>query len=188
MFKKDGKSLRLVHSLEPLNAVTIHNSAMPPYTDVIAEDFAGCSVYSTLDLYVSFDQCQLHLNSHDLTTFNTPLGAFRLTVLPMGWTNSPAVLQGDITHILRPEIPYWTQPFVDDVPIKGPRTQYELPDGSYETMSENPGIQRFVWEHFEAVHRIIHRAKSYSVTFSGKKAFIGVLKAEILGHICAYEG
>ena len=100
MFKKDGKSLQLVHSLEPLNAVTVCNAAMPPYTDVVAEDFAGRSIYSTLDLYISFDQWQLHPNSQDMTTFNTPLGAFRLTVLPMGWTNSPVVLQGDITHIL----------------------------------------------------------------------------------------
>ena len=73
---------------------------MPPYTDVVAEDFAGRLIYSTLDLYISFDQRQLHPNSRDMMTFNTPLGAFRLTVLPMGWTNSPAVLQGNIIHIL----------------------------------------------------------------------------------------
>ena len=91
-----------------------------------------------------------------MTTFNTPLGAFCLTVLPMGWTNSPAVLQGDITHILRPEIPDWTQPFADDVPIKGPKSRYQSPDGTYETIPENAGIRRFVWEHFEAVHRVIH--------------------------------
>ena len=188
VFKKDGKSLRLVHSLEPLNAVTIKNAAMPPYTDVVAEDFAGRSIYTTLDLYVSFDQRQLHPNSRDMTTFNTPLGAFRLTVLPMGWTNSPAVLQGDVTHILRPEIPHWTQPFADDVPVKGPRSRYELPDGSYETIPENPGIRRFVWEHLEAVHRIIHRVKTYGATFSGKKALIGVPRADVLGHICTYEG
>ena len=188
VYKKDGKSLRLVHSLEPLNAVTIKNAALPPYTDVVAEDFAGRSIYTTLDLYVSFDQRQLHPNSRDMTTFNTPLGAFRLTVLPMGWTNSPAVLQGDITHILRPEIPHWTQPFADDVPIHGPRTRYELPDGTFETIPENPGIRRFVWEHFEAVHRIIQRAKAYGVTFSGKKAFVGIPRADILGHICTYEG
>ena len=188
VFKKDGKSLRLVHSLEPMNAVTIRNAAMPPYTDVVAEDFAGRSIYTTLDLYISFDQRQLHVNSRDMTTFNTPLGAFRLTVLPMGWTNSPAVLQGDITHILRPEIPHWTQPFADDVPIKGPKSRYELPDGSFETIPENPGIRRFVWEHLEAVHRLIQRAKAYGVTFSGKKTFIGVPRAEILGHICTYEG
>ena len=188
VIKKDGKSLRLVHSLEPLNAVTIRNAAMPPYTDIVAEDFAGRSIYTTLDLYVSFDQRQLHEKSRDMTTFNTPLGSFRLTVLPMGWTNSPAVLQGDVTHILRPEIPDWTQPFADDVPIKGPKSRYELEDGSYETIPENPGIRRFVWEHFEAVHRIVQRVKSYGATFSGKKAFIGVPQAEILGHICTSGG
>jgi hypothetical protein len=188
VFKKDGKSLRLVHSLEPLNGVTVKNAAMPPYTDVVAEDFAGSSIYTTLDLYVSFDQRQLHPNSRDMTTFNTPLGAFRLTVLPMGWTNSPAVLQGDITHILRPEIPHWTQPFADDVPVKGPPTRYELEDGSFETIPENPGIRRFVWEHLVAVHRIVQRVKSYGATFSGKKAFIGVPQADILGHLCTYEG
>ena len=188
VFKKDGKSLRLVHSLEPLNAITVKNAAMPPYTDVVAEDFAQRSIYSTLDLYVSFDQRQLHANSRDLTTFNTPLGAFRLTVLPMGWTNSPAVLQGDITHVLQPEIPHWTQPFADDVPVKGPKTRYERPDGTFETIPGNPGIRRFVWEHFEALHRIIHRVKSYGATFSGKKAFIGMAQADILGHLCTYEG
>lgn len=188
VFKKDGKSLRLVHSLEPLNAVTIKNAAMPPYTDVVAEDFAGRSIYTTLDLYVSFDQRQLHANSRDMTTFNTPLGAFRLTVLPMGWTNSPAVLQGDVTHILRPEIPHLTQPFADDVPIKGPRSRYQRPDGSYEMIRENPGIRRFVWEHLQDVNRIVQRVKAYGATFSGKKAFIGVPRADILGHICTFEG
>ena len=123
-----------------------------------------------------------------MTTFNTPLGAFRLTVLPMGWTNSPAVLQGDVTHILRPEIPHLTQPFADDVPIKGPRTHYVLPDGSYETIPENSGICRFVWEHLQDIHQIIQRVKSYRTTFSGKKAFIGVPRADILGHICTPEG
>ena len=188
VLKKDGKSLRLVHSLEPLNAVTIRNAAMPPYTDVVAEEFAGRSIYTTLDLYVSFDQRQIHERSRDMTTFNTPLGSFRLTVLPMGWTNSPAVLQGDITHILRPEIPIWTQPFIDDVPVKGPKSRYELPDGSFETIPGNPGVRRFVWEHLEAVHRIVQRVKAYGATFSGKKAFIGVPQAEILGHLCSYEG
>ena len=105
VYKKDGKSLRLVHSLKPLNTVTIKNAAMPPYTDVVTEDFAGRSIYTTLNLYVSFNQRQLHPNSCDMTTFNAPLGAFHLTVLPMGWTNSPAVLQGNVTHILLPENP-----------------------------------------------------------------------------------
>ena len=188
VFKKDGKSLRLVHSLEPLNAVTVRNSAMPPYTDLVAEDFAGRAVYTTLDLYVSFDQRQLHENSRDLTTFSSPFGAFRLTVLPMGWTNSPAVLQGDVNHMLRPEIPHNTIPYADDVPIKGPATRYQKENGAYETIPENSGIRRFVWEHFLVVHRIIHRTRSYGATYSGKKAFIGVERADVLGYTCAFEG
>jgi len=82
VFKKDGKSLRLVHSLEPLNAVTVKNAALPPYTDVVAEDFAGRSIYTTLDLYVSFDQRQLHPSSRDMTTFNTPSAHFDLRFSP----------------------------------------------------------------------------------------------------------
>jgi hypothetical protein len=186
--KKDGKSLRLVHSLEPLNAVSIKNSAMPPYTDAVAEDFAGRSIYTTLDLYVAFDQRQLHPDSRDMTTFDTPLGPQRLTVLPMGWTLSPSVLQGDVTHILKPEIPQIALPFADDTEIKGPKTRYELSDGSYETIPENPGIRRFVWEHLVDVHRIIQRVEAYGATFSGKKSFIGVPRADVLGHICTYEG
>lgn len=132
--KKDGKSLRLVHSLEPLRAVTVKNASLPPYTDVVAGDSAGRSIHTALDLYVSFDQRQLHSNSRDMTSLNTPLGAFRLTVLSMGCTNSPAVLQSDVSHVIHPEIPRWTRPFADDVPVKGPKSRYQLPDGTFETI------------------------------------------------------
>jgi len=48
--KKNGK-LRLVHDLQPLNAVTIRNSGVPPLTDQLIESMAGractaCSTYS----------------------------------------------------------------------------------------------------------------------------------------------
>ena len=39
--KKKNGSLRLVHDLQPLNAVTIHNSGVPPLTDQIIESMAG---------------------------------------------------------------------------------------------------------------------------------------------------
>ena len=39
--KKDGKSLRIVHSLEPLNKVTIKHAGVTPFTDQIGEHFAG---------------------------------------------------------------------------------------------------------------------------------------------------
>ena len=49
----------------------------------------------------------------------------------MGWTGSPAILQGDVTHILRPEIPKVTVPFMDDLRAKGPKMRYELENETY---------------------------------------------------------
>lgn len=86
--KKDGKSLRLVHSLEPLNKVTIAHSGLPPATDDLADHFAGRSCGGILDLFVGYDERELDKSSRDLTTFQTPFGALRLVKLPMGWTNS----------------------------------------------------------------------------------------------------
>ena len=43
VLKKDGVSLRLVHSLEPLNEVTIQHSGVPPATENLAAQFAGRS-------------------------------------------------------------------------------------------------------------------------------------------------
>jgi hypothetical protein len=94
-----------------------------------------------LDLYVGYNERALAESSRDLTTFQTPYGALRLTTLPMGWTNSVPIFHDDVTSILLPEVPHLTVPYIDDVPIKGPRSRYQRQDGSFETIPENPGIR-----------------------------------------------
>jgi hypothetical protein len=145
--KKDRKSLRLVHDLQPLNQVTIRDAAVPLVTGPYVESFGARACYGILDLFVSYDQQTIDKRSWDLTTFQTPLGTKRLTRIPMGYTNAMQIMHGDVTFTLQEEIPHVTIPFVDDVPVKGPTTRYETPDGNYETIPENPGICRFVWEH-----------------------------------------
>ena len=41
VLKQDGKTLRLVHDLQPLNAVTIKDSSVPPFVEHLAESFGG---------------------------------------------------------------------------------------------------------------------------------------------------
>ena len=188
VLKKDGKSLRIVHSLEPLNAVTIAHSGLPPNTEELAARFAGLSCGTTMDLYVGYDERILDERSRDLTTFQTPFGAMRLVTLPMGWTNSVPIFHEDVTFILQPEIPHVTEPFVDDVPVKGPPTRYELPGGGYETIPENPGIRRFVWEHIQDVNCVIQRMKYCGGTFSGKKTVLCMPEFTVVGHCVSYEG
>ena len=186
--KKDGTSLRLVHDLQPLNKITIQDVSVPPITDTYAESFAARSCYGLLDLFVSFDQRTLDERCRDMTTFQTPLGAKRLTSVPMGYTNAPAIMHGDVTFILKDEIPDITIPFIDDVPIKGPKMRYELSDSTCEVIPENPGIRRFVWEHLNNFNRVLQRMKKAGGTFNGKKLTVCAPSAVIVGHLCTYEG
>jgi hypothetical protein len=186
--KKDGKSLRIVHSLEPLNAVTIAHSGVPPATEELASKFAGRACGGMFDLYVGYDERLLAEESRDVTTFQTPFGALRLVTLPMGWTNSVPIFHDDVTEILKLEIPEFTIPYIDDVPVRGPASRYETTTGNYETIPENNGIRRFVWEHMIAVNRILQRMKYCGGTFSGKKTLICSDSIVVVGHRCDYEG
>ena len=95
-----------------------------------------------------------------------------------------------MTYILQQEIPHLTIPYIDDVPVKGPASRYLLGDESYETLPEpeNPGIRRFVWEHFQNINRIVQCMKYCGSTFSGKKLLLCVERFWIVGHCCTSEG
>lgn len=186
--KKDGKSLRLVHDLQPLNGVSIRDPAVPPFMDQMSEKAAGRACYSTLDLFVAFDQRKLDIRSRDMTTFQTPLGTFRLTAIPMGYTNSFQIMHNDVVFILQDEMPNIASPYADDVLVSGPKTRYELPDGTYETIPENPGIRRFIWEHLQDLNRVLQRFGAYGATVSGKKVFIAQPYGIFVGNKCTYDG
>jgi hypothetical protein len=188
VIKKDGKSIRLVHALEPLNAVTIAHSGIPPATEELANHFAGRACGGCLDLYSGYDHRDIAVSSRDFTTFQTPFGALRLVKLPQGWTNSVPIFHDDVNYILREEIPHVTIPYIDDVPIRGPGTRYELPDGTCESIPENPGIRRFVWEYFEDLNRIVQRVRYCGGTFSGVKSVLCAEEFHVVGHLCSFKG
>jgi hypothetical protein len=79
-------------------------------------------------------------------------------------------------------------PFVDDTSIKGPATCYKTKDGGYETIPANLQICRFVWEHLNDIHHILHRFLCAGATISAKKIAIAIPEVTILGHKCNYEG
>jgi len=188
VIKKDGKSLRLVHSLEPLNRVMIAHSGLPPVTEELAMHFAGRACSGILDLYVGYDERVLAECSRDLTTFQTSFRALRLVTLPMGWTNLVPIFHDDVTYILRDEIPKYILPYIDDMPIRGPKTRYELPGDGVETLDWNPRIRKFVFEHLGNVNRILQRMKHAGGTFSGPKTTICSDHITIVGFEYSYEG
>jgi hypothetical protein len=186
--EKKGGKLRLIHDLQPLNAVMIRDSAMPPFTDHLTEAFAGYTIYGMMDLYGGYDHRPLHPESRDLTTFGTPLGPHRLTTLPQGFANSAQIFQADTSFILQDKIPRYTCPFIDDLPIKSVSTRYQRLDGSYETIPGNSGIRRFVWEHCIVVNRILQRLGVVGAMVSATKFVLAAPSAVIVGHKCTIEG
>ena len=135
-----------------------------------------------MDLYVGYDERALAPSSRDLTMFQTPFSALQLIMLPMSWTNSVLICHDDVTHILRPEVPHVTLPYIDDVPVCGPATEYLQENGEPETISDNPGIRRFIWEHFQDLNRVVQRMKYSGGTFSGYKTLLCTPEITVLGH------
>ena len=162
----------IVHSFKPLNIVAIAHSGLPPATEELAMHFAGKACSGILDLYVGYNKWVLVKRSRDLTTFQTLFRALRLVTLPMEWTNSVSIFHNDVTYILRDKIPKYTLPYIDDVPIWGPATRYELPNGTVKVLDKNSRIQRFIFEHLGIVNRILQRMKYMGGTFSDPKTKI----------------
>jgi hypothetical protein len=69
---KDGKALGPVHSLKPLNRITIEHSGVPPIPEHLAEQFGGCACGGMLDLYVGYGKRLIPETSRNYTTFQTP--------------------------------------------------------------------------------------------------------------------
>ncbi|KLO04727.1 hypothetical protein SCHPADRAFT_840319, partial [Schizopora paradoxa] len=93
-----------------------------------------------------------------------------------------------MTFILQDEIPDKANIFIDDLPVKGPKSQYLDGHGNPETIAENPGIRRFIWEHALDVHRIMHRVKHSGATFAPKKVQVCRPEVVIVGQKCTPEG
>jgi len=104
--------------------------------------FTGRACGGILDLYVGYDKQVLAKHTRDLTTFQMSFGVLRLVTLPMEWTNSVLIFHDNITYILRDKIPKYTLLYIDNVPIWGPATRYELPDSTIKILDKNPGIRR----------------------------------------------
>lgn len=67
--KKDTTKVRLVHSLEVLNAATIQHTRVTPLTDQVAEQFTTRACGAMLDLYIAYDERMLAESSRHYTTW-----------------------------------------------------------------------------------------------------------------------
>lgn len=182
MQKKNGK-LRIVHDLQPLNAVTYRDAGFPPRVEEFIEEFEGRTIYALLDIFGGYDQYPLDVASRDMTTFQTAIGLMRLTPLPQGATNSVAAYQRMMTWVMRPEIPKHFGVFIDNGGIKGPGSYYNM-----EVIVGNPLIRHFVFEFAVTLERTFFRLEDSGLTVSGPKIAVSVPELELVGTNVCFEG
>lgn len=92
--------IQIVHDVQELNKITIWDVALPPWVDDFAESHVGHFIYGLADLFLGYDRQILAVESRPLTTFNSPIGPHRLTVLPQGATNLVPEFQRCVMHTL----------------------------------------------------------------------------------------
>jgi hypothetical protein len=178
--KKKPGEYRLINSATHLNAVTRRDANLPPSVDEFANEFAGCHIASLVDLYSGYDQMLLHPKSRDLTAFFTPLGLLRCTTLPQGATNSVAQFVRIMNLILEDINPEVAMPFLDDVGVKGPYTNYD----DNEAL---PGIRRYVLEHIQNLDKTLERIERAGASIGAKSQFCkdGL---NVVGFVCNSKG
>ena len=92
--EKKGGALRVIHNLQPLNAMTIRDATLPPHVNNMIKSFSGQVIYGLFDLKSGYDSQILATILRDLTSFYVEgMGLLRLMRLPQGHMNLVAEFQ-----------------------------------------------------------------------------------------------
>lgn len=87
--------------------------------------------------------------SHDKNAIAAPLGLFRMTTLPQGWTNSVPMAQSVSVRILQPFRAAFDNRFLDNYVVKGVLVHEA---DKWESVS---GIRKFVQGHVNDLEEVL---------------------------------
>ncbi|GBG82182.1 hypothetical protein CBR_g34464 [Chara braunii] len=179
-FIKPNGTLRWVQDLQRLNAVTVRDARGLPNADALSESCAGRPIISIIDLYSGYDQFPVYPPDRPVTAMHTPRGLIHMNVAPQGWTNAVAMVQRAIIRAMQSVSPHITQPYIDDLAVKGPAVK--------ESDEVSPRVRRFVWKHVQDLEKILSLLEEHNLTASGAKSRHYMREATILGFVCSEKG
>ena len=120
-----------------INKITKKNANIPPDIEQFAEKFTRLKLVSLVNLQSKYNQLKLNKGLKDLTEFQTPLRLIRNCTVIQKETNSVAQFCRVITYILKDLILNICRVFVNNIRVKGPKTDY----GGKEALLK---IRRFI--------------------------------------------
>ncbi|GBG70568.1 hypothetical protein CBR_g6694 [Chara braunii] len=152
-FVKPNGVLRWVQDLQRLNAVTVRDAGGLPNADQLSEACAGRSIVFLIDLYSGCNQFPVYLADRPITAMHTPRGLVHMNITPQGWTNAVTMVQRSMIRVMQPISPQITEPYIDDLAVKGPieKDESEVVPGVRRIMDEPLTIEAGVQQADEQV-------------------------------------
>ncbi|GBG89910.1 hypothetical protein CBR_g49760 [Chara braunii] len=179
-FIKPNGTLRWVQDLQRLNAVTVRDARGLPNADALSESCVGRPIISLIDLYSGYDQFPVYPPDRPVTAMHTPRGLVHINVAPQGWTNAVAMVQRAMIRAMQSVSPHITQPYIDDLAVKGPAMK--------ESDEVSSGVRCFVWKHIQDLAKVLSLLEEHNLTASGAKSRHCMREATILGIVCNEKG
>ena len=184
------KCYRLINSAQRINAVSIRDASLPPGADEFSERFAGYPLISLIDLCSGYDQCTLASESRDITLFHTPLGLMRMTTLPQGYTIAVQAFDRVIKIVLHAQIVRGScEQFIDEVVVRPKSRSRFVNEATGEpTLSEIPGIRRFVLEAIQNLDAVLADIERAGSKISGHKSVFIAEGMKVVAYVCDSNG
>ncbi|GBG92188.1 hypothetical protein CBR_g54633 [Chara braunii] len=172
--------IRIHTDLQLLNAVTVRDVGGLSNADALSESCAGRPIISVIDLYSGYDQFPVYPPDRPVTAMHTARGLIHMNVASQGWTNAVAMVQRHMIRAMQTVSPHITQPYIDDLAVKGPKEK--------EEDEVVPGVRQFVWKHIQDIDQVLGLLEEHNLTASGPKSKHCMREVTILGFVCNEKG
>lgn len=98
-----------------LNSLTVKSKFPIPVIDELLDELSLARWFTSLDLWVGFNQIRLAPGEEHKTAFQTHWGHFEFTVMAFGLTGAPNTFQGAMNCTLKPLLRKCVIIFFDDI-------------------------------------------------------------------------
>ena len=166
LVRKPNGQWRFTVDYRAVNNITKDDQYMPPKPASIYPQMKGAKLFARMDARDGFWGIPMASTDKWKTAFQTPIGLYHWTVMPMGLKGSPARYQRYMDTVLAPYIGKFCAVFVDDIIVWADSTEQML----------------------NRLRQVFERLLEFNVKLKPSKCEFFLKTCRFLGHMVSEEG